>query len=61
MIKRVLLVLLGAVGALEAARWSERLKNRYRPSAVTGTLLDMLNARLEANRSRAHSPSDSRS
>lgn len=61
MIKKVLLLLLGAVGAIEASRWSERMRNRYRPSAVTGTLLDMLNERLEAKRSERRAPSDSRS
>ncbi len=63
MIKRLLLVVAGAVGAIEASRWFDRVRDRYRPSAVTGTLLDKVNDRLEASRSGSASraPSDTRS
>ena len=47
MIKRLLWVVVGAVGALEADKWFERQKARFRPSALTGTLLDATNRRLE--------------
>ncbi|MFN2390006.1 MAG: hypothetical protein ABR575_10440 [Actinomycetota bacterium] len=50
MLKRIVLVLLGAAGALEGEALARRLKTRYRPSAVTGTLLDKLNHSLEAKR-----------
>ncbi|MDQ3645827.1 MAG: hypothetical protein M3345_02695 [Actinomycetota bacterium] len=55
MLKRILLVLIGAAGALEGEQVAQKLTARYRPSAVTGTLLDKLNQRLEGNRIRAGS------
>lgn len=60
MLKRILLVLLGAAAALEAERWLERAKTRYRPSVVTGTLLDRVNERLEEKRGKDSAPSDTR-
>lgn len=53
MIRSALWVALGAAGALQADRWLQKKKARYSPNAVTGTLLDKLNRRLESNRSAA--------
>ncbi len=50
MLKSLLAVALGAAGALEGDKLLQRLKARYRPSALTGTLLDKINSRLEARR-----------
>ena len=48
MIKSALWVAVGAAAALEADKWLEKRKAKYRPSAITGTLLDKVNASLEA-------------
>ena len=48
MIKRLFLVALGAAGALTVDRWMERKKARFSPNAVTGSMLDKINQRLEA-------------
>ena len=53
MIKRLLWVLLGAAGALQADRWLQQQKDRFRPSALTGTLLDATNKRMEKRRARS--------
>ncbi|HVF52650.1 MAG TPA: hypothetical protein VNC78_03480 [Actinomycetota bacterium] len=50
MIKRLLLIALGAAAALEADRWWGRQRQRFTPNAVTGAFLDKLNRSLE-NRS----------
>jgi len=47
MIKSVLWVAVGAAAALELDKWMEKRKEKYRPSALTGTLLDKLNSKLE--------------
>jgi hypothetical protein len=48
MIKRLLSVALGAALALELNRWWERRRDRLRPSALTGSMLDKVNERLES-------------
>lgn len=50
MIKSVLWVAIGAAAALEADKWMEKRKEKYRPSALTGTLLDKVNTKLEQKR-----------
>jgi hypothetical protein len=50
MIKRLLWVVVGAVGALQADKWFQQQKARFRPSALTGTLLDATNRRMEKRR-----------
>ena len=50
MIKRLLWVVLGAAGALQADRWLQQQKARFKPSALTGTLLDATNKKLEERR-----------
>lgn len=57
MIKSVLWVAIGAAAALEADKWMEKRREKYRPSALTGTLLDKLNAKLEEERDASpHKP-----
>ena len=51
MLKPVFWVAVGAAGALQADRWLERRKARFTPHAITGTMLDKVNDRLEKNRS----------
>ena len=53
MIKRLLWVVVGAVGALQADKWLQHQKDRFRPSALTGTLLDATNKRMEKRRARS--------
>ncbi len=53
MIKRLLWVVLGAAGALQADKWLQNQKARFRPSALTGTLLDATNRKLEKRRGAA--------
>ena len=48
MIKSALWIAVGAAAALEADKWLEKRKAKYRPSAITGTPLDKVNATLEA-------------
>lgn len=50
MIKKLFWVAVGAVGALEADKWFERARTRLRPSALTGSLLDSANRKLEKRR-----------
>jgi len=57
MVKRLLWVVLGAVGVLQIDRWLRRKRDQLTPNAMTGTLLDKVNERLEANRARARSGS----
>jgi hypothetical protein len=56
MIKRILWVVVGAVGALQADKWLQQQKDRFRPSALTGTLLDATNKRMEKRRTRSAGP-----
>jgi hypothetical protein len=56
MIKRFLWVVVGAVGALQADKWVQQQKARFRPSALTGTLLDATNKRMEKRRARSAGP-----
>lgn len=56
MIKRLLWVVVGAVGALQADKWFQHQKDRFRPSALTGTLLDATNRRMEKRRARSAGP-----
>ena len=53
MIKRLFWVVLGAAGALQADKWLQQQKDRVRPSALTGTLLDATNKRMEKRRARS--------
>ena len=50
MIKSVLFVGLGAVGALQADRWLQKTRTRISARAVTDALIDKVNRRLEENR-----------
>ena len=53
MFKRLFWVVLGAVAALQADRWLREQKGRFTPNALTGTLRDKVNERLETPRSQA--------
>lgn len=53
MIKSISLVVLGAVGALQADKWLSGVRARISPRAVTDSLLEKANARLEQSRSSA--------
>ena len=50
MLKPLFWVAVGAAGALQADRWLEKRKARFTPHAITGTMLDKVNDRLEKNR-----------
>jgi hypothetical protein len=50
MIKRILSLALGAALALEFDRWWARRRTRFTPNALTGSLLDKVNSRLESRR-----------
>ena len=50
MLKRLFWIAVGAVGALQADKWMREQRARFTPNAITGTLLDKLNGRLERNR-----------
>ena len=54
MLRRIFWILVGAMAALQADRWIRQRRRRFTPHAITGTILDKINERLEANRSRAH-------
>jgi hypothetical protein len=49
-IKKLFWVAVGAVGALEADKWFEKARARLRPSALTGSLLESANRKLEKRR-----------
>lgn len=51
MIKAILLMALGAIGALQGERWVADLKQRVSPRALTDSALDRANRRLEKERS----------
>jgi hypothetical protein len=53
MLKRLFWVLVGVIAALQADRWVRERRRRFTPNAITGTLLDKINDRLEANRNPA--------
>lgn len=55
MLKPLFWVAVGAAGALQADRWLEERKARFTPHAITGTMLDKVNDRLEKSRSRGQS------
>ena len=50
MLKGLFWVAVGAAGALQADRWLESKKSKFTPNAMTGTLLDKINKRLENGR-----------
>jgi hypothetical protein len=50
MIKRLFWISVGAAGALQVDRWLRAKKASFTPNALTGTVLDKINERLEANR-----------
>ena len=52
MVKAFFWVVVGAIGALEAERWLDRVWDRVRPRAVTDAMFDKVNARLEKDRAR---------
>ena len=54
-IKKLFWVAVGAVGALEADKFLTRQKERFRPSALTGSILDRTNRALEKRRDRQNS------
>ena len=47
MIRSLFWVAVGAVGALEADKMMDKVRDRIRPSNVTTSLLDKVNATLE--------------
>jgi hypothetical protein len=49
-IKSLFWVAVGAAGALQADRWLDKKKARFTPNAMTGSLLDKVNQRLESKR-----------
>lgn len=56
MIKRIFWVVLGAAGALQADKWLQQQKDRFRPSALTTTVLEATNKRMEKRRARTAGP-----
>ena len=48
MIKRLFWVAVGAAGALQVDRWLQQKRAKLSPSAMTGSMLDKINQRLEA-------------
>ena len=50
MIKGLVLMALGAIGALEAEKRMEGLRAKFRPRAVTDAMFDKVNDRLEQSR-----------
>ena len=55
MLRRLFWIVLGAVGALQADRWLRQKRSQLTPNAITGTMLDKINQRLEDNRARSQS------
>jgi hypothetical protein len=53
MIRRLLSIVLGAALVLQFERWWETRRARYSPNALTGSLLDKVNTRLERKQGRA--------
>ena len=56
MIKRIFWVVVGAAGALQADKWLQQQKDRFRPSALTTTVLEATNKRMEKRRARTAGP-----
>lgn len=56
MIKRIFWVVVGAAGALQADKWLQQQKDRFRPSALTTTILETTNKRMEKRRARTAGP-----
>jgi hypothetical protein len=52
MLRRIFWILVGVIAALQADRWFRERRRRFTPNAITGSLLDKINERLEANRNR---------
>lgn len=50
MIKRLFWIALGAAGALQLDKWLEQKRTKLSPHALTGSMLDKLNERLESKR-----------
>lgn len=48
MLKRLFWVALGAAGALQVDRWLREKRASLTPNALTGSVLDKVNQRLEA-------------
>ena len=55
MLRRLFWIVLGAMGALQADRWLRQKRSQLTPNAITGTMLDKINQRLEDNRARSQS------
>ncbi|CAN5534838.1 hypothetical protein BH20ACT21_BH20ACT21_16230 [soil metagenome] len=55
MLRRLFWIVLGAMGALQADRWLRQKRSQLTPNAITGTMLDKINQRLESNRARTQS------
>ena len=53
LLKRLFLIAIGAAAALEADRWLSKQKTKWSPRAVTGSLLDRVNERLESKQGRS--------
>ena len=49
-VKKLLLVAIGAAGALEAEKLMAKAKVRFSPNALTGSFLDKVNSRLKSQR-----------
>lgn len=50
MIRSILLLVAGAVGAMELEKRLEKARARFTPRAVTDSMLDRVNQQLEKNR-----------
>jgi hypothetical protein len=55
LVKKALLVAVGAIGAIELDRWWSRQRERLRPNALAGAAFDRINVKLEEQRHRAES------
>jgi hypothetical protein len=53
MLKKLLSVMVGAAAALQFDRWWSRRRAQLTPNALTGSLLDKINRRLETNRAKS--------
>lgn len=56
MVKRLFWIAVGAAGALQADKWLREQKARFRPSVLTGTVLDKVNEKLERDRAAHAAP-----
>jgi hypothetical protein len=48
LIKIAFWMFIGVAAALESEKWLEKLGARMKPSSMTGSMLDRLNSKLEA-------------